>query len=199
MKAAYNEWKQNIDNRDEEYWQNTLTEHSFVLEYVFSWPCSIVKEKAYVGGKSISNSGGKIVDFLMKNEMTSNAALIEIKTPNTPLLGKEYRQGINNISADLSGSVLQVLDYKQSLIEHYHSITKGQIELFSTFDPKAVVIVGNAELSLNNYKDRKSFELFRNQLNNVAIITFDELFKKTANLISILENVSEELEDDVPF
>lgn len=200
LKTAYDLWEQNIGNSDEEFWQKTLTEHSFVLEYVFSWPCSIVKEKAYVGGKSVSNSGGKIVDFLMRNEMTSNAALIEIKTPNTPLLGKEYRQGVNNISADLTGSILQVLDYKQSLIEHYHTLTRGQMELFSAFDPKVVVIIGNTELSLKSPKDKKSFELFRNQFNNVAIISFDELFKKTANLIGILENVSEDIdEDDIPF
>ncbi len=196
LKSAHDLWKQNIGNSDEEFWQKTLTEHSFVLEYVFSWPCSIVKEKAYVGGKSVSNTGGKIVDFLMRNEMTSNAALIEIKTPNTPLLGKEYRQGLNNISPDLSGSVLQILDYKQSLIEHYHTITKGQMELFSAFDPKAVVIIGNTELSLKSPKDKKSFELFRNQFNNVAIISFDELFKKTANLIGVLENVAEDIDED---
>jgi hypothetical protein len=202
LKSAYNLWRQNSDNSDEEFWQKTLTEHSFVLEYVFSWPCSIVKEKAYVGGKTVTNTGGKIVDFLMKNEMTSNAALIEIKTPKTPLLGREYRQGVNNISEDLSGSVLQVLAYKQSLIEHYHSLTQGQMELFNAFDPKTVVIIGNTEISLQNSKDRKSFELFRNQFNNVAIITFDELFKKTGKLIGILENVSIETEDDdddIPF
>jgi hypothetical protein len=198
LKSAFDLWKKNQNNSNEEFWQQTLTENSFVLEYVFSWPCSVVKEKAYVGGKSVSNTGGKIVDFLMKNQMTANAALIEIKTPNTPLLGKEYRQGVNNISADLSGSVLQVLDYKQSLIEHYHSLTRRQMNLFSAFDPKAVVIIGNTALSLQNSKDKKSFELFRNQFNNVAIITFDELFNKTANLIEVLENVTEE-EDDVPF
>ena len=146
LKNVHYLWRDNSNNNDEEFWQKTLTENSFVLEYVFSWPCSIVKAKAYVGGKEVSNTGGKIVDFLIKNQMTSNAALIEIKTPYTSLIGKEYRQGVNNISTDLSGSVLQVLDYKQSLITHYHSITGGQLNLFSVFDPKVVVIIGNAEM-----------------------------------------------------
>lgn len=198
LKSAFDLWKTNSNNSNEEFWQRTLSENSFVLEYVFSWPCSIVKEKAYVGGKSVYNTGGKIVDFLMKNQMTENAALIEIKTPITPLLGKEYRQGVKNISEDLSGSVLQVLDYKQSLIEDYHLITRGQMDLFSAFDPKAVVIIGNTELSLTTSKERKSFELFRNQFNNLNIITFDELFKKTSKSIEVLENAAEE-EDDIPF
>ena len=76
---------------------------------MFSWPCTVVKDQAYVGGKNVSNTRGKIVDFLVKNRITENAVLIEIKTPQTPLLGREYRQGVINISEDLSGAILQVL------------------------------------------------------------------------------------------
>jgi hypothetical protein len=197
LKSAYDLWNKHKRNPAEEFWQQTLTENSFVLEYVFSWPCTIVKGKAYVGGKNISNTEGKIVDFLVKNRITENAALIEIKTPQTPLLGRQYRQGVMNVSEDLSGSILQALDYKRSLDQHYHSLTQGQQDLFSVFDPKAVVLIGNAREGLVGMDRRKSFELFRNQMSNVNVITFDELFEKTAQLINTLEQAAEQ--DEVPF
>jgi hypothetical protein len=197
LKSALELWNKNKRSSDEEFWQRTFTENSFVLEYVFSWPCTIVKGKAYIGGKNIFNTEGKIVDFLVKNRITENAALIEIKTPQTPLLGRKYRQGVTNVSEDLSGSILQVLDYKQTLNQYYHSITQGQSDLFSIFDPKAVVLIGNGRQMLSDTERKKSFELFRNQMSHVSIITFDELFKKTAQLISTLEHVTDE--DDVPF
>ncbi|MDO9559418.1 MAG: DUF4263 domain-containing protein [Syntrophales bacterium] len=197
LKMAYALWRENRSNPDEEFWQTTLTENSYVLEYVFSWPCTIFKGKAYVGGKNIENKEGKIVDFLMKNRITKNAAIIEIKTPQTPLTGPRYR-GVVNISNDLSGSVLQILDYKQTLCEHYHSLTHGQLALFTVFDPTPVVIIGDAGKGLRDKEEKKTFELFRNQMANVRVITFDELFEKTSQLISTLENSSKQ-DDNVPF
>ncbi len=46
LKKALSIWEQNRGNTKEEFWQQTLTEHSFVLEQVFSWPTTIVKGKA---------------------------------------------------------------------------------------------------------------------------------------------------------
>ena len=71
LKTALATWQENKGISDEEFWQKTLTEHSFVLEQAFSWPTSIVKGKAYVGGKSVFNTGGNLVDFLMKNRLNS--------------------------------------------------------------------------------------------------------------------------------
>ncbi|MGB2986902.1 MAG: Shedu anti-phage system protein SduA domain-containing protein, partial [Phycisphaerae bacterium] len=115
LKRALNTWDENTDSTVEEFWQQTLTEHSFVLEQVFCWPTTIVKGKAYVGGKSVLNTGGNIVDFLVKNYLTNNAALVEIKTPGTRLLGRLYRSGVYNPSDELSGSLMQVLNYRASL------------------------------------------------------------------------------------
>jgi len=135
LKTALANWRQNANFSDENLWQDTLTDHSFVLEQVFSWPTTIVKGKAYIGGKTITNTGGNIVDFLVQNRLTQNAALIEIKTPATPLLGRRYRNGIYNLSEDLSGTVMQILNYKHTLQQQYISLTAGHGDLFESFDP----------------------------------------------------------------
>lgn len=98
LKQALNQWEQNQNNSDEEFWQQSLTQYSFVLEQTFSWPTSIVDGKAYIGGKNVFNKNGNIVDFLMRNRLTQSAALIEIKTPSASLLGPRYRGTYNPCS-----------------------------------------------------------------------------------------------------
>lgn len=201
LKNSLKVWEDNAECSDEEFWQTSLKEHSFVLEQVFSWPISIVKGKAYVGGKSVFNADGNIIDFLVKNKMTRNAALIEIKTPVTSLLGSEYRSGVFNLSRELSGSVMQILNYKNSLQEEYLSLTRGQGDLFDSFDPQCAVIIGNSGKQLDCREKLRSFELFRHQLPGIVIITYDELFEKTAQLIKLLEapQVEAVCIDDIPF
>jgi hypothetical protein len=189
LKAAIALWQANQTNADEEFWQRSLTDNSFVLEHVFSWPTTIVRGKAYVGGKSVMNTGGNVIDFLMNNRVTRNAALIEIKTPTTPLLAtREYRSGVYPPSSDLAGTIMQLLNYKHSLQQEYHSLTHGQVNPFDSFDPRCAAVVGNAGRELLNEDKRKSFELFRNQFSGVTIITYDELFSRAEQLIRVLES-----------
>lgn len=189
LQGAIALWQANQTNADEEFWQRSLTDNSFVLEHVFSWPTTVVRGKAYVGGKSVMNAGGNVIDFLMSNRVTRNAALIEIKTPTTPLLAtREYRSGVYPPSSDLTGAIMQVLSYKHSLQQEYHSLTHGQANPFDSFDPRCATVVGNAGRELLNEDKRKSFELFRSQFSGVTIITYDELFSRAEQLIRVLES-----------
>ena len=201
LKKALSIWESNVNNSDEEFWQKSLAEHSFVLEQVFSWPVSIVNEKAYLGGKSQLNTGGNVVDFLMKNRLTQSAAIIEIKTPSTRLLGGEYRN-VYNTSKELSGSIMQTLNYKHSLQENFASLTNRLSGLYDSINPQCAVIIGNASVELDDSSKIKSFELFRHQFSGLLVITFDELFNKTRQLINLLENpivVEDEFDDNIPF
>lgn len=190
LKGVLELWQKESSNENEEFWQETLTTNSFVLEQVFSWPCTILNSKAYVGGKNIFNKKGNIVDFLMKNSLTNNVALIEIKTPQSLLLSNKYRQ-VYNVSSELSGSVLQVANYKHSLGRSYNELTGGQGNLFQSFNPKCVIVIGNTNQFEHDTDKQKSFELFRNQLVDVQVITYDELFCKIENLVKALESCSE--------
>lgn len=131
----------------------------------------VLKGKAYVGGKGIENTGGNLVDFLMANDFTRNALLIEIKTPMTPLLGPLYRGDIHNISSELSDAVQQSSNYRQQLSQNYHSLAASSSHEFHAFNPPSLVIAGcNEELA--GPEKTKAFELYRNGLKDVQIITF---------------------------
>ncbi len=194
-------WRDRFGEKDEEFWQKALADHSFVLEQVYSWPVTVVKDKAYVGGKSVMNTGGGVVDFLVKNGLTQNAALIEIKTPSTSVLGQSYRAGVWTPSTELAGAIVQVLSYRDRLLKEYHHLSGDQGQLFEAFEPSCAVIIGSAK-NLGD-EERRSFELFRSQIRDVRIVTFDELFEKTERAIGVMqasvETVEAERSDDSPF
>lgn len=202
LKSSYQIWENNQENSDEEFWQTTLEKYSFVLSQVFAYPVVIVKEKAYVGGKSVENTGGNLVDFLAKNELSKNAILIEIKTPKTPLLGNLYRGNVFSISRELSGAIMQVSNYKHSLQSEYNTISQQSAHEFVSFEPACVVIIGSTKLEMDEPIKVKSFELFRSHLYGVEVITYDELFGKVKLLIDLLEgNVASNIisDDNIPF
>lgn len=187
LKRALKTWSDNRNNADEEFWQNLLTNHSFVLEQIFYFPVVIIKSKAYVGGKSVLNRGGNLVDFLIKNRVTKAVGLIEIKTPKTPLLGSRYRDEIYNISSELSGAVLQVLSYRENLTRERDSLLRRHGLDLESFDPKCVVIIGHVGRELDSPEKKQGFELFRRQMSDVEIITYDEIFERTKRLVELLE------------
>jgi hypothetical protein len=173
----------NRDNDDEGFWQKTLTENSVVLSQAFSVPVLIVQGKAYVGGTRIDRSGANLVDFLLKNSLTENTALVEIKTPRTALLGGEYRSGVYGSSRELAGAVAQISNYRLSLIEQSSSLN------VQAFNPSSMVIAGRLD-QITNADQKRSFELYREEQRNVEIVTYDEVFAKVSTLLQLLEGAA---------
>lgn len=174
----------NLENDSEEFWQTTVfKEHQWVLAQIFACPCMIFADKAYVGGKGINNSGGNLCDFIYQNSLSQNVALIEIKTPCTELIGNQYR-GTYSFSYELSGAVNQVLNYRDKLTKDYYSLCRQGSEPFVVLSPKCVVIIG--KMASLTPEQIAAFENFRNSLSNVLILTFDELYQRIVDLISVL-------------
>lgn len=193
LKKVLSVWESNKQNNTcEKFWQSVLKENTWILSQVFSNPTVLINDEAYVGGKTINNNSGKLVDFLYANPFSKDAVLIEIKTPLTPLItSNEYRTGVHSVHKDLAGAVTQVLTYKTSLQREYQTIDynnyrQGIKTDFDSINPCCVVIAGRFD-TLTNTAHRHSFELYRKELKNVIIITFDELFERVKGLIQLLE------------
>jgi hypothetical protein len=186
VKDALRHWKQNQLNSSEEFWQKSLADRAYVLSQVFAYPVVVISTKAYVGGKQITGSGGKEVDFLVAVESTDAVILIEIKTPQTKLLGTAYREGVFPLSRELTAAVAQVLRYRQSLMRRFDSVTADSPRRLTLGEPRCVVVAGNsAELAHQHM--RENFELQRDRIRGVTIITYDELFLRIERLVSLLE------------
>ena len=175
----------------------------FVLSMAFGYPIIKVQEKASVGGRKFSGKGDKFTDFLVKNSMTDNTAIVEIKTPQTKLLNQSaYRDGIYTPSSHLSGSINQALDQKYQFEREFTNIKdNSRLPDIKSYSVHCCLIIG---MMPSEDDQRKSFELFRGNSKAVEIITFDELLKKLKNLrdflISPEEEKSNQLRDeDLPF
>lgn len=172
------------NERRGEKWQEFLTSNQWLLSLIFNVPVTFFHSKAYLGGKGLSNKGGKVIDFIYKNNLTENVALIEIKTPFTKLINQEYREDIYSMSEDLSGGVNQLLTYKQTLLSSYKSLYDVNANVF---DPQCILIIGTMKQLSKDDGTLLSFELYRNSLRNITVLTFDELFYKLDHLIALLK------------
>ena len=161
--------------------QDFFTKNSWILSNILSMPVVSMGQKIYVGGTNITNKGGREADFLFKNNLTKNVFILEIKTPLKKLIDSStpYRSPDRfSMGKELTGGIVQVLDQKDNLQKAFYSLVHGAD--FKSFNPKSVLIIGR--ISNLSEEQIKSFELFRSNLKDVEVITYDELLDRT-NLI----------------
>lgn len=177
----------NIDNSSEQFWQNLFKENPYYLSLIAPTILQIICGQSYMGAKAIDNSGSSIADFTYKQGI-DNICIIEIKTPVTKLVENDrYRENVYAPSSELVSAVVQIKEQKDSFMKEYNSIRNKSIDNdieFRAFDPKCYLIIGNS--SDLNVTQIKSLNLFRNELNSVEIITFNELIDKIKLLYKIL-------------
>jgi hypothetical protein len=189
VKSALTYWSKNQNVADEAFWQRALSDRTYVLSQVFAYPIVIIEEKAYVGGKRITNQGGNVADFVGAVESTDAVVVIEIKTPGTRLLGARYRDGVYPLSSELMGALAQILRYRQSLMREYHAITDDAPRKLALGEPRCLVVAGHTK-ELISTAMRESFELQRERLQGVAIVTYDELFRRLERFVDLLEGTN---------
>jgi len=183
-------------NLSESKWQNFFMENPFILSLAFAVPFLLVQGQAYAGGKRLDGRGGKYTDFLWASVSTGNLALIEIKKPETELLcQKPYRgDDVYGPSSDLGGAIAQVLDQRLKLQSELPNIknnmNRNDIHAFAL---RCIVIAG---MSPQEHKQKKSFELVRNALSDVTVVTFDELATRLAEIYKALMPPTHEGEND---
>lgn len=190
LKRALETWEANQDNIDEEFWQETFRENAFVLSQVFSFPVVILQGKAYVAGRVVDNGGGHVAEFLASNPIAKNALIVEIKTPASKLLGKQFRDDVYGASDELSAALVQVLKYRNSLMADYSGRRRGDEADLSALSPHCLVISGHAGHQLTSDERAESFEIIQGGFKDASVITYDELFAKTKQLIEVLEGAS---------
>jgi len=177
-------WDNDRDNGTEAFWQIMLNQNTYALSQIFAVPLIFIQDAAYVGGMTIDRQNAKFVDYLFSIESSKEAVLIEIKTPVTKLLGSKYR-GTYRPSSELSGAVMQALDYRANVIQNITSITSETGQIIKAFNPKCALIIGNGSAEFETSAKRQAFENFRSNSANIEIITFDELFKKLEILVNL--------------
>ena len=192
------------DDWDESKWQEFFEENTWIFGYGLSYRfLSTAQAQPNYGGTSVKGRGAQRGDFLMMTEAEKRiTVLVEIKKPSTQLLStKLYRNSVHMISGEMAGGVSQIQTNCRTW-ETQGATTPENTDLMAelgalTIQPKGILIIGQSS-QLSNRVQRTSFELFRRNLHNPEVITFDELLERAAHLL-LNERQHLTPEDDVPF
>lgn len=168
--------QKNASESLEKRWHSFFKKYSWIFTYLFATSVTYFDEEYYVGGQKGNGGGAQYADFIYKNSFTENNTIIEIKTHKTKLLNKSpYRKGtyVFAPSFSLSGSINQVLSQKETLLKEFNAIVNND---FKSYEPKCIVVIGS--IGGLSSDERRSLEIFRNNLKGVEIVGFDELSQK---------------------
>lgn len=140
-----------------------------------------------MGGHKFDGTGGKISDFAVKAAASGNLGLVEIKTPTAKLIEeKPYRGDLHAPHRELTGAINQILDQRYKLQKSISTLKdasrRWDVESYAV---QGVVIIGRLPTGAALLK---SFELFRNALKSISVITFDELGYKLEHLLEVLRS-----------
>jgi len=201
----FSEAAEEFGGRKEAVWQRLLEANPWILgvslagQLLTSW--SAGKLEQVVAGFSVGGPG-KRADALMHTSGQIRALVFaEIKHHETDLLGDEYRVGVWTPSEELSGGVAQVQQtihlasrqIGESLAETDESGAETG-EYTYLVRPRSFLILGNLEelrgtRGVHRAK-YESFELYRRNLYEPEIITFDELLARAEWHVAVLDEGS---------
>lgn len=203
--SYFDKIKKRYNTTDEGLWQRFFEKNNWIfgfgLNYVFNSSLNDAKLEQVVQGTNF-NSSGKRIDALMKTRgIIESFSFVEIKTHKTRLLkslSKAYRSESWQISDELTGAIAQVqrtvqkaitqITNKVEIKDAFGNPTGEKIYLYN---PKSYIVIGGlsefeSEYGVNDDK-YSSFELFRQGLSKIDILTYDELYERASNIVKSSE------------
>jgi hypothetical protein len=176
---------------NESWWQPFFKDNKWIFGYGLNYVILRLEEsQANVGGARLDRGGAGVPDFLASTSGEVRfTVLVEIKTPETPLLSghEEVRSGAWSLSKDLVDALTQT----QANIDRW--ATQGaalpenrdrleQQRIF-TVKPKGIVVIGRLDEVGSSRHKLETLERFRQSLHGVEIITFDELYERARFIV----------------
>jgi hypothetical protein len=171
----------------EKWWQDFFENNKWIFGYGLNYVI-LREEQAQpsYGGTCIDGTGGQRGDLLMSTMGDMNfTVLVEIKTPNTPLLSgtKVIRSGAWSLSHELTDALAQIQANVQTWEEESrkrNNIDKLEKKGVYTVEPKGIIVIGRLnELKIKDERPRwETFQRFRRSIHGIDVITFDELLSR---------------------
>ena len=174
----------------EHHWQDFFEKNKWIFGYGLNYVILRVQGQPYVGGKQVNRKGAQNPDYLgVTGGNVRFTVLVEIKAPFTQLLdGKaEIRSGAWSLSKELTDALAQT----QANIDRWNregARTEENRETLEsagiyTVKPRGIIVIGSLEQVKNERHKLQTFERFRRSINDVEIITFDELFDRARFIV----------------
>ena len=185
--------------RDEDLWQKFFEKNQWIfgygLSYFFVTGFDPGKLEKVVQGYDLVHFGKRVDALMVTRGLINSLCFVEIKTHETELLEKTaYRSGCWAPSRELAGAVAQiqgtVAAAMKNLSERIQLRDKdgnpsGQ-EAYN-FKPRSFIVVGSLKEFITghgvNHDRLRCFELYRNSISDIEIITFDELYERSRLIV----------------
>jgi len=189
---------------DESVWQHFFEKNTWIfgygLKYIFTSSIDADNNlEQVVRGYSFFQSGKRVDALLKTRGLISSFCFVEIKTHNTPLIEvNSYRPACYAVSRELAGAVSQIQKTVQKAIDNIRTkvdlVTKDGDptgDVVYLYHPRSFIVIGKLdEFQIDkgtNEEKFGSFELFRQNINNPEIVTFDELYERAKFIIRQVE------------
>ncbi len=184
-----------INNPDESFWQNFFTSNEWIFGYGLNYQfLNIITDQPNYGGTNFTGKGGQRGDYLTNTTAAAKfTVLVEIKTPSTHLLSfvngknKEIRNDVWLLSGELLGAVSQIQVNSKTWNKKSQDKENSkplEEENIYTVEPKGILVIGNTTEFQNHESKLNCFEIFRRNLHNPEVITFDELYERAKFIVN---------------
>ncbi|MFM7389510.1 MAG: Shedu immune nuclease family protein [Vampirovibrionales bacterium] len=190
-RLSSNDWQ-------EQDWENFFDTNKWIFGHGLDYRImGVARRQPTYGGANYTGTGTQKGDFLMHTEANIKfTVLVEMKTPQANLLQSEgYRNGVYQLGKDVIGGITQLQVNcrtwdRSAKTEENEELLERDIY---TCSPKGILIIGNTkQLDSSNSKEKRekrtSFELFRQNLKNPDIITFDELYERAKFIVELYKS-----------
>jgi len=196
-------------NWTEPQWQAFFENNTWIFGYGLDYRfLRILQRESSISNIDLNGKNVVKTDFLMGDK--NFTVIVELKKPTTPLFEKDQDRSESwRLSKDITYSISQILSQKaewQIKSERENFDNSGELITQRTFDPKTILIIGHSGQFTGEDKTSKikakTFELYRRNMRNIDIFTYDELLDRAQ---FIVEHKKEQLDDlmdepdDLPF
>ena len=167
------------------------------LRYQFLYQ---LQAQANYGGSDITGRGAQKGDYLhyTVGDAAKFVVLVEIKRPNSLIFqavqkGQKYRNGVPGFDVEFANALSQVQvntrtwELEGSQTEPNRN--RMEQDRIFTVHPRSLLIYGHTS-QLDTLEKRNCFEIFRGQLKNTEIVTYDELLSRARFIIGEMSDTA---------
>lgn len=175
----------------ESWWQDFFEKNHWIFGYGLKYVVLRQEQpQSYYGGQRVDGSGAQRGDYLTSSSGNLKfVVLVEIKKPNTRLLRgvTPIRSGAWGLSNELTDAVSQ-LQANLSIWDSEGSRTSSNRDSLEdagvyTVAPKGIIVIGNLNELVGDRDKHQTFHRFRNSLQGIEILTFDELLARARFIV----------------
>lgn len=209
------EFKESLDNKkDEDYWQSFFENNPWIFGYGLNYKfLTLTSEQPNYGGENYTGKGKQKGDLLTNTESSKAkfTVLVELKKADTNILAirpkardnVKYRNGAWLLSSELLGGLSQIQVNCKSWQKSAEELNNRKLieKGIFTVQPKGILVIGNTKEFEQDLEKITTFELFRQGLSNIEILTYDELYERAKYIVySEEKNLPVgDTDEDLPF